>query len=540
MVLSSIFLIFFSLSICLSHKALATTSTLTISIADTIELDAMPSTNGSFAASTATNNISVRTNNGTGYDLGIKASTNNSNALNRTGGGSIPSITSSITEEAFRTSTAYNDKWGYKPSKINSSANSNYLQAPTSSSTATRLDKTTTANPSTNNNYTITIGTRVTKALPSGTYSNTFVIVVVSNPAVYSITYNANGGSDTVTNMPSNVVNQETYSDTVNISNTVPARDGYSFKGWCTVQTADGGTCTGTTYNPDGEGTDLIWTTDQTATSNSLNLYANWEEINIEKAYAIEGKTKYSGYYKLQDMSSSICNRTHTGSSISQLIDTRDNEVYYVSKLKDNKCWMLDNLRLGGGSTISLNSSNTNIPGNYNLPASVCNTYTTGCINASYKNNIPTHYGNSSGKRGVYYNYCAASGGTYCYSSSTANASYDVCPKNWRMPTGGGSGEFSALCNAITGLDCSEDKDVPMQGTNPNTFQYQLGLSDTGYIDPGFSSNPVEVNTRTLIWASTYQRNNAVMMGVSASGTYTNAAGGGYRHLLFTVRCLAK
>ncbi len=38
-------------------------------------------------------------------------------------------------------------------------------------------------------------------------------------------------------------------------------------------------------------------------------------------------------------------------------------------------------------------------------------------------------------------------GDTYCYdsSSSTGDAQYDVCPKGWRMPTGGGSGEYKDL-----------------------------------------------------------------------------------------------
>ena len=125
-------------------------------------MNALPSTAGTFASSTDTNNVSIKTTNGTGYDLGIRASVNNSNALNRTGGGSIPSITASVSEanyqdDDYAASNNLNDTWGYKPSKLNSVANSSYLQAPTSNSTSTRIDKTS-----------------------------------VANPAVYSITYNQN------------------------------------------------------------------------------------------------------------------------------------------------------------------------------------------------------------------------------------------------------------------------------------------------------------------------------------------------------------
>ena len=43
-----------------------------------------------------------------------------------------------------------------------------------------------------------------------------------------------------------------------------------------------------------------------------------------------------------------------------QLTDTRDSEQYYVAKLGDGNVWMLDNLRLGGNSPISLTPENTN------------------------------------------------------------------------------------------------------------------------------------------------------------------------------------
>ena len=260
----------------------ATASTLTISVTDMVSLNiASPDDTGNFATSdTSTNNISVKTTNGTGYELGIKAKTNNSNALINSSDSSktIPSITTSISESTYSTNSAYNNTWGFRPSKINSQANSNYLQAPTSASTTTTLDKTSAANPSTANTYNLAIGTRVNSSTTPGSYSNVFVITVTANPIPYTITYNKNT-TDTVTNMPANV-SSSTYSETVTISNQAPARGGFNFKGWCTVQVADGGTCTGTTYNPDGGGTNLTWTLNQTSSSNSLTIYAMWEEVS--------------------------------------------------------------------------------------------------------------------------------------------------------------------------------------------------------------------------------------------------------------------
>ena len=140
------------------------------------------------------------------------------------------------------------------------------------------------------------------------------------------------------------------------------------------------------------------------------------------------------------------------------LRDNRDEEPYCVSKLADGNLWMLDNLRLGGSTTIALTPSDTNIASNYTLPASstgnfyTTNGYTTAGVYTGDKNTITTSYGNGSGKIGVYYNYCAVSAGTYCYASGsgTGNVEHDICPKGWRMPTGGSSGEYQALYAAYS------------------------------------------------------------------------------------------
>lgn len=128
--------------------------------------------------------------------------------------------------------------------------------------------------------------------------------------------------------------------------------------------------------------------------------------------------------------------------------DNRDGNQYLVKKLSDGKCWMQDNLRIING--VSMTSANTNIASGrtYSLPGSAFqDSNTTAYIQKGTINNTATVYGSGSNKRGVYYNYCAASAGTYCASSGSGNASYDICPKGWRLPTGGPSGEFQALYN---------------------------------------------------------------------------------------------
>ena len=146
----------------------------------------------------------------------------------------------------------------------------------------------------------------------------------------------------------------------------------------------------------------------------------------------------------IQDIDASTCPTTPT-----TVYDTRDNSAYTIQKLADGNCWMLDNLRIGKSTSRTLTPNDTNITSNFTLPASVntgFNEYTTPQINIDSKNKI-TSYGDGNNKIGVYYNFCAATAGTYCYAQGEAEGSptEDICPKGWRMPTGGESGEYQAL-----------------------------------------------------------------------------------------------
>ena len=119
-----------------------------------------------------------------------------------------------------------------------------------------------------------------------GTYSGvTINYIAIANPIAYNIEYNKNTIDD-VTDMPSNI-SDSTYDETITLSSNVPKRANHIFKGWCdgavntdtnTDTTTHTDTCDGTIYNPDGSGTDLTYTIDQTISPNYLYLYAMWQE----------------------------------------------------------------------------------------------------------------------------------------------------------------------------------------------------------------------------------------------------------------------
>ena len=168
---------------------------------------------------------------------------------------------------------------------------------------------------------------------------------------------------------------------------------------------------------------------------------------------------------------SSIANGT-TGT----LTDSRDGTSYAVGKLADGKFWLLDNLALDlTNSTVlnALSASNTNASADSLTSLRFGNRaagdqYANGAlgnltigfnnsvalVNADYKDQTqPLAMEQSgTGKIGVYYNYCAASAGSYCYGngaenygSPSGNATEDICPAGWRMPTG----EYQALLTTL-------------------------------------------------------------------------------------------
>ncbi len=97
-----------------------------------------------------------------------------------------------------------------------------------------------------------------------------------------------------------------------------------------------------------------------------LHPYRNDSTItrtNLENAFALSGKSKINGYYAMQDMTSDICNSV-TGdgeSTATQLVDTRDNKLYYVTKLADGHCWMTQNLDFDIEANTTLNSNTTDL-----------------------------------------------------------------------------------------------------------------------------------------------------------------------------------
>ena len=125
----------------------------------------------------------------------------------------------------------------------------------------------------------------------------------------------------------------------------------------------------------------------------------------------------------MQDLTAAQCSGSSDGATAT-LRDRRDNNTYTIAKINGN-CWMTENLRLSGGRTLT--SADSNVASSWSFPS-------TELAGNSDSDTAPQSTISSNTSYGGYYNYCAASAGTVC-SETKQDATYDICPKGWRLPT---------------------------------------------------------------------------------------------------------
>jgi hypothetical protein len=229
----------------------------------------------------------------------------------------------------------------------------------------------------------------------------------------------------------------------------------------------------------------------------------------------------------LQDVT--YCSGDLLEGQVYTLTDSRDNIAYHVARLADGNCWMLDNLALDPTDSVTatnMNTSNTNATteaitnllngGSTTTGWSsvavtdvdlVFDSYTAPMINNASKDTLVTSYGlaaiNGQAKVGIYYNYCAASVGTYCYDEehgldvpdTLIDASQDLCPANWRMPTMGAGGEYNGLFSAYS---------TTQDATDADSLQYNLSTPLSGYYQ---EYNAYGQNLWGAWWSSSYHDN---------------------------------
>jgi len=437
--------------------------------------------------------VNVSSNNLTGYTLTMNSRTANNALVNGNSiADTVPSIINLVRDvaEALPMNT-----WGYNVGPAIST--STFLTIPTPTSTVTL--KTTSA-PTANDAITLTIGAKADSSIPSGHYVSTLEFSAVPN----------------FVPTPAVIPPLHSYPDNINPTDNPAALDVYPTTGWrgdVVVITSDelftdvsnvmiGGTkCPKySVISPSVIACELPSnahgsTNDIEVISGGINVTpaSTYEHMKItyfnptKNTVSFEDTTTFSAetfaYYPSTDSSTTFSSTDCTNlvpnntsdvdipESLVFVRDTRNNQVYKVKKMADDKCWMIDNLKYIGntnqdGNVITNVDSTSGIifrngEGPNGTPSSPIgndtswntvsgsDTQNTTNSDKAFWNNPMSHIGcydgiasgniaaNTLTHCGYMYNWYAATGGTGTYSITTngIQATGSICPANFRLPS---------------------------------------------------------------------------------------------------------
>lgn len=188
--------------------------------------------------------------------------------------------------------------------------------------------------------------------------------------------------------------------------------------------------------------------------------------------------------------------------AIRTLTDSRGGTVrnYRIAKLADNKCWMLDNLKLGfTATTIALTPADTDISNNFTLPVLFGSGGSTTAYFARAYGPVPGDTGSGATNYGYLYNWMTATAGESLSSkpAGSGNAPNSICPKGWGLPTGGvGVGDFADLDRALGGSGTTTENGTSLpKWRSSGVFK----ATPTGY----FSGSFTYVGRVSQIWSGT-------------------------------------
>ncbi len=340
-----------------------------------------------------------------------------------------------------------NNTWGYaidRQSVHNADLKYNTMPEVSATKKASYSDN---VLPNATDNLKIVFAAKFDSSKAAGHYSTDVLMSVVSTPAqttnLYSITYDANGGTGSPDKQEVNLTD-ETFNYTFTIpKDVIPTRAGYSFRGWGTYYSN-----TTASYVP-GQEIRL------SATKPDRQLYAIWVPVVNE----------FNVITDMQQMTNELCTRTTTPSiwdtvdvvPTAQLTDIRDGKKYWIAKLADGNCWMTQNLdydiKATGISGVELEQTDLTtawIPSSSYPPVATETTLTkwkfgSGYVVASYdpglkycsnnttdQCNLTTSANGGHDAIGNYYSWNAAVAGTA--SATTTSSTGSICPKGWQLP----------------------------------------------------------------------------------------------------------
>ena len=399
-----------------SSASLTIQPSIAVTIPNEITFDVYPTATGAFSSGTA--ELSVTTNNETGYSLYL-ATTNGQSTLNSINPDISATVqpidggASGITSSAFESNT-----WGYNLGQAAPDDSTTYQAVPTSKPSAPQVS---TDRPTTNtgssagaaDTYNLTFAAKVDTSLPSGTYTNTVAVSVVANPAYVA----AFDGISNMQEMTTDICQRAAINDTARLTDT---RDGKRY--WVT-KLADGN-CWMT------QNLDFDIPADGITTENGLA-----DQTDFAYGYTWQSGSPYyapqatKGPDATYDISNTGTNSWNPG-------------LYVVSAPTD------PSQECSGWASLAPCSSSTSIVDVSSYTAAHYIWPSTEIVDVVDESAgvYDAHY-----LIGNYYQWNAATAGTGNV-ITTGTATSSVCPKGWHLPTQSGDTSFYNLISHYPGL----------------------------------------------------------------------------------------
>lgn len=256
----------------------------------------------------------------------------------------------------------------------------------------------------------------------------------------------------------------------------------------------------------------------------------------------------------MQEIETADCTEDPT-----MVMDKRDGHLYAIARLKDGKCWMVQNLRLGENlesvtGSLTLTDQDTDISSNdtYNPRSEfvLTNKLTDGKMpretGEGWTYDAPAFY---CTEYGCYYNWYTATAGVLAEGADAVitqntDITTSICPKGWTLPTGGTitdihlTTDIKNLVDAYGGSGSVGRLNILV---NPNSATENTnGFSAPGFTIGGrYYSTGYTDNNLGFYWTGTVRHETAAYsLYITPSGV--SIADGNARLYGMTARCLLR
>jgi uncharacterized protein (TIGR02145 family) len=296
-----------------------------------------------------------------------------------------------------------------------------------------------------------------------------------------------------------------------------------------------------------------------TTTGYTVNVGAGIADgtYNITIAYHLaENKPNYlanvitnNNITTMQNLTNTLCNsadydNTNNGNNdnnTATLTDTRNNQSYRVRKMPDNNCWMIDNLKFAYGTQGTDSSYSYDDPYYFDPLDPNLTYYNDAITDPTYcATGVFTQNPASTTGCGYLYNWPAATAGTGTSAITSGNATGSICPTNFRLPTGGNTGdstnEFDQLNAKMAGFTNNQDTSYQ---NDPYSYyaSWQPSGAWQGVFSGYWNGGLLGQGGGGVFWSATANGAN-LAHGLNFVSGFVYPVDGGNKDYGLTVRCL--